>query len=314
MVRPLLLAAGSAAAALLLWGYIAPRYLGDFVPFLVLSGAVAVVDIFRRLDARPRTTRIGVVSGLGIVALFSVVANVGMAIVPNDQWSQTQALNYVRAQKALSDLTGHPLASRVRQGGSLPAWGPAGQLYVIGNCAGLYVSNGEDWSTTSRFVLNGSVVPSQQYLRDTWMTVQLGRPFTHTFSITANSPTSAATEFTPLVTAGNLVAGVRAVAAGADKVLVTFPISGGPTTVLGTPAVLASGTNHSVVVTTDPVKHDIDVSLDGVVLVRTILPSGIGIPVDAASGNQHAEPGLLTVEARPTPTPSLCQSLVRQAG
>lgn len=312
LTRPLLLAAGSAGAALLLWGYIAPRYLGDFVPFLVFSGAVAAADIFHRLDARPRNMRIGVVSGLAVVALFSVVANFGMAVVPNDQWSQTQAFNYVRVQKALSDLTGHPLASRLRQGSSLPAWGPAGQLYVIGNCAGFYVSNGENWSTTSRFVLNGNVVPSQQYVRDTWMTVQLGQPFTHSLSITANNPTSAATEYTTLVSAGGMTAGVRAVPAGAHKVLVTFPISGGPTTVLGTPVVLTSGTTHSVVVTTDPVKHDIDVSMDGVVLVRTVLPNGAGLR--AGGVNRHAAPGLLTVEARPAPAPSLCQSLVRQAG
>ena len=52
--RLLLLAAGSAGAALMLWGYIAPRYLGDFVPFLVLASAVAVADIFRRLEGRRR--------------------------------------------------------------------------------------------------------------------------------------------------------------------------------------------------------------------------------------------------------------------
>ncbi len=52
--RLLLLAAGSAGAALMLWGYIAPRYLGDFVPFLVLASAVAMADIFRRLEGRKR--------------------------------------------------------------------------------------------------------------------------------------------------------------------------------------------------------------------------------------------------------------------
>ena len=314
LTRPLLLAAASAGAALLLWGYIAPRYLGDFVPFLVLSGAVAAADVFRRLDERPRNTRIGVVSALGVVALFSVVANFGMAVVPNDQWSQTQALNYVRTQKALSDLTGQPLASHVVQGSSLPAWGPAGQLYVIGKCAGLYVSNGENWSTTSRFVLNGNVVPSQQYVRDTWMTVQLGQPFTHSFSVTANTPISPTTEFTPLVSAGAMVAGVRAVPDGAHKVLVTFPISGGLSTVLGTPVVWPSGTSHAVVVTTDPEKHDIDVSVDGVVVVRTVLPGGERIHVEAGGGDQRNGAGLVTVEPRATPAPSLCQSLVHQAG
>ena len=314
LIRPILLAPAIAGAALLVWGYIAPRYLGDFVPFLVLAGAVALVDILRRLDEARRIVRISVLSGISVVALYSIAANFGMAVVPNDQWSQTQALNYVQTQKALSDVSGHPLASLVRQGNSLPAWGPAGQLYVIGNCAGLYVSNGENWSTTSRFVLNGNVVPSQQYVRDTWITVERGEPFTHTFSVTANSPTSGKSQFIPLVNVGGMVAGVRVIPAGAKKVLVTYPISGGPTEVQGSPVALRSGTTHTVVVTTDPEKHDIDVSMDGVVLVRTILRNGEGLRVDIPGASQQTQSQLVTVKVQPTPSPSLCQSLLPRAG
>ncbi len=86
----------------------------------------------------------------------------------------TQVLNYVQAQKTMSDLTGHPLESQVVRGRLAPAWGPAGQLYVIGDCNGLYISNGENYST----------VPSEQYERTTWMTVELGQPFQHTFRVT----------------------------------------------------------------------------------------------------------------------------------
>jgi len=67
-----------------------------------------------------------------------------------------------------------------------------------------------------------------------------------------------------------------------------------------------------VVVTTDPVQHDIDVGMDGVVPLRTVLPNGAGLR--AGGANRHAAPGLLTVEARPAPAPSLGQSLVLQAG
>ena len=114
--RLLLLAAGSAGAALLLWGYIAPRYLADFVPFLVLASAVAMADIFRRLEGRKRSLRIGTVAVMAVVALFSIAANVGMAIVPNQEWDTTQVLHYVEAQKTVSDLTGHPLKANVVRG------------------------------------------------------------------------------------------------------------------------------------------------------------------------------------------------------
>ncbi len=94
------------------WGYIAPRYLGDFVPFLVLAGAVAMVDIWRRLEGRTRAKRVGALVVIGVVALWAIVANIGMAITPNEEWNTTQVLHYVKAQKAVSDLTGHPLNPR----------------------------------------------------------------------------------------------------------------------------------------------------------------------------------------------------------
>ena len=86
LTRIPLLAAGSAGAALLLWGYIAPRYLADFVPFLVLAGAVALADIWRRLEGRTRRFRVGTFTVIALVALFTIVANIGIAIVPNEEW------------------------------------------------------------------------------------------------------------------------------------------------------------------------------------------------------------------------------------
>ena len=164
----------------MLWGYIGPRYLGDFVPFLVLASAVGLADIFRRLDGRRRRVRVAAVAVIAALALFSIAANIGMAIVPNEEWNTTQLVNYVQAQKTVSDLTGHPLQARVVRGNALPPWGPAGELYVVGNCSGLYISNGENYST----------VPSQQYQRTTWMPVELGQPFEHTFQMTVRSTES----------------------------------------------------------------------------------------------------------------------------
>ncbi len=178
LTRILLLASAIACAALFIWGYIAPRYLADFVPFLVLGSAVAMSDIWRRLEGRSRSARIGAVGIIAVAAAFSVVANIGMAITPNEEWNSTQVLHYVEAQKSISDVSGHPLNSRVVRAGSLPPWGPADQLYVIGDCDGLYISNGEYYSA----------VPSQQYQRNTWMPVEYGHSFQHTFRITFNRP------------------------------------------------------------------------------------------------------------------------------
>jgi hypothetical protein len=297
--RLLLLAAAGAGAALMLWGYIGPRYLGDFVPFLVLASAVGLADIFRRLEGRRRPMRIAAVTAMAVLALFSIAANVGMAIVPNEEWTTTQAFNYVGAQKAISDLTGHPLQGRVGRGSSLPPWAPAGQLYVIGDCSGLYVSNGENYST----------VPSQQYTRTTWLPVELGRPFQHAFGLTVNVPRTGIRESVPLLRTGRYVATAIAIPVSPQVVYMTFSISGGPKTVYAGSFLVSTGTTHTVFVTTDPVKHLMSVQMDGVIRISATFPDN---QVDVASlpSLSQAGPRTLLVDPAPTPRPTLCLSLI----
>ena len=165
----------------MLWGYIAPRYLGDFVPFLVLASAVAMVDICRRLDGRRRSVRTGAWSIIAAAWLSSPSSPTSAwPSSPTRSGTPPRSSAMSRRRRRVSDITGHPLNADVVRGRSLPAWGPAGQLYVIGNCDGLYISNGEDYST----------VPSEQFTRTTWMTVELGQEFQHTFRITTRSPAS----------------------------------------------------------------------------------------------------------------------------
>jgi hypothetical protein len=298
--RLLLLASGSAGAALLLWGYIAPRYLGDFVPFLVLASAVALADIFRRLEGRKRRLRVGSLAAIAVVALFSITANVGTAVVPNEEWDTTQVLNFVQAQKTLSDLTGHPLGSNVVRGNSLPPWGPAGQLYVIGNCSGLYISNGENYST----------VPSQQYERTTWMTVELGEPFQHTFRLNVESPKSVGTETVPLVRAGKYTVVVTLMpTTDAHRVLLFFGVNGGAKTVQGPRFQVDAGTAHSLVVTTDPEKHQAVASVDGITHMSTTLTNGQPIRVAATTASDSSSTAL-SVTSTTLPPPTLCQSLI----
>jgi hypothetical protein len=299
LTRPLLLAAGGAAAALMLWGYIAPRYLGDFVPFLVLASAVALVDIFRRLEGRRRAVRLGSVGIIALVALFSITANVGMAIVPNEEFSATQVVNYVEAQKTFSDLTGHPLSSRVVRGNSLPPWGPAGQLYVIGNCDGLYISNGEDYST----------VPSQQYVRTTWMTVQLGPAFQNAFRVSLPNSGTVGTESIPLVSMGRYTMELSTTPTSARSVLVRFRLVGGPSPVSGSLFELTSGATQTVGVTSDPVKHRFEISVDGSNRWAETVGSG-SVHIDSPGTSSGPAPNALQVKVAQTPAPTLCESLI----
>ena len=302
--RLLLLAAGSAGAALLLWGYVAPRYLGDFVPFLALASAVALADIWRRLEGRTYWLRAGALTIMGLLALFSIAANVGMAIVPNsDEWDMTQTLNFVEAQHSIGDVTGHALEANVVRGSSLPPWGPAGQLYIIGNCDGLYISSGESDVT----------VPSEQFQRATWMPVERGHGFVHTFRITVAGAVSGAPESIPLVGAGKTRVDLRAMpTASRDDVVLTFSFDGQGRPLQGLSFPAAAGSSHTVVVTTDPVKHQVEVTLDGASALSSPLVDGQPVSAAAVPFSPRDSPPPLTVinETASSPEPTLCQSLI----
>jgi multisubunit Na+/H+ antiporter MnhB subunit len=303
LTRILLLAAGSAGAALMLWGYIAPRYMGDFVPFLVLASAVAMADIWRRLRRRKRSIRLSVLAAIALIAVFGIVANIAMAITPNEEWNSTQALAYVQTQKDISDLTGHPLASNVVRGDSLPPWGPADELYVIGDCSGMYVSTGENYAT----------VPSEDFVRTTWLPVELGHAFQHTFQVTVSEPTSAATQTVAMVGVGQDRFVVNANRTGAgNQVLLTLGLYGPHRQTSAGSLVVRAGSTHTVVVVTDPVKHQAEMSLDGTVLVSTTILHEEPIYVALGSDRSSADAPALTVRdvTASTPQPTLCQSLI----
>jgi hypothetical protein len=157
--RLLLVAAAASGVAMLIYGTVYERFLADFLPVLVLASAIGIVDIFRRLDGRKRAPRVLVPAVVGLLAAFGFVANMGIAITPQSSWTQTQARHYVQAELDLSNVTGHPLAGHVVRGDSLPTRAPIGELFVKGDCQGLYISDGL-----------GSAFPYPNYI---WRPVEL---------------------------------------------------------------------------------------------------------------------------------------------
>jgi hypothetical protein len=299
--RILLLSAGSAGAALLLWGYIAPRYLGDFVPFLVLGSAVAMIDIWRRLRRHSREARLVVLAAISLVAAYSIVANFGMAITPNEEWTTAQVLNYANAQKTASDITGHSLRGQVRRGSELPPWAPADEYFIVGDCDGLYISNGEDYST----------VPSQQFQRTTWMAVERGHAFEHTFRVTAAAPPPGRLVTRPLVTIGKREVAVTVRRAPDPRfVQLIFGQVGASGADNGRPVLVPVHSTQLVTVVTDPATRLINVTMGG----RTIFtrhvemgrPSAAGGPTQLAGSSS---PLSVVNETASSPQPTLCQSL-----
>ena len=117
------------------------------------------------------------------------MANVAIAISPVAQWTQTQTVNFVNAQQrfSLGSLTG-----TVRHGETLPYWAPAGQLFAVSSCSGLYLSTGNHMKD----------VPGQQIQHYTWIPVDRSPDMTHVIGFTFNGPAVGLTAPVPLLTYG----------------------------------------------------------------------------------------------------------------
>jgi hypothetical protein len=194
----------------------------------------------------------------------------------------------------------------VVRGSSLPPWGPADQLYVIGGCDGLYISNGEDYST----------VPSEQYVRNTWMTVELGHGFRHTFGFRLNHSGSGGAQSLPLVTSGPSTVTVSVTPTTRPGLMqMRFSVDGQGPPLTGPLFTVKSGRDYQVVVVTDPVKHLATVTVDGLLrLARTLVGSG-PITVNSSLARSVSAPPALSVvnKTDDSSQPTLCQSLISQS-
>jgi hypothetical protein len=189
LTRIILFGAAAAAGGVLLWGYISQRYLGDLMPFFIIAGGIGLIDVWRRLETRPRRARglaLGIIAAIGV---YCIAANVAIASFPVAQWTMNQSARFLSVEKSLSIDS---LADSVQRGAALPDWAPVGQLFAMSNCSGLYLSNGNDEKD----------VPGQEIEHYTWMPVEQSSAFSHTIGFTFNRPVADLTKPLPLMTYG----------------------------------------------------------------------------------------------------------------
>jgi hypothetical protein len=134
LTRVLLVAMVAATSGVLLFGYLADRYLADFLPLVALAGCVGLVDVWRRLAGRGRGPRVAVLVAIVVLGGFGVWANVGAAVTPSALWTNAQSQAFVRAQLA---TTPSATAALVHTADRLPYFAPAGTIYAVDSCAGL---------------------------------------------------------------------------------------------------------------------------------------------------------------------------------
>jgi hypothetical protein len=119
-------------------------------------------------------------------------------------------------------------------------------------------------------------------------------------------------ESIPLLSMGKYTVKADAIPISAGLVDMTLRIFGGARVVEGYSFVASSGMAHTVIVTTDPVKHVLETEMDGVGRSATAV-TGAGqhnIHVDSTNSHGRLGSNLLQIESAPTPRPTLCLSLI----
>jgi hypothetical protein len=136
-----LLAAIVAGGGVILWSGIAPRFLADFMPLLLLSASIGLMAVSASLAGRPRRSRSAAVSGIAALALFGLLANLGIATQMTRFVAEPRLRSFVALQAKVGRHTGHPL--RVTISDDAPPSAPAGTLLATPSCGALYLATGE---------------------------------------------------------------------------------------------------------------------------------------------------------------------------
>jgi hypothetical protein len=304
LTRFVLIAAAAGAGGVLLWGYISQRYIADLMPFFIIAASIGLIDIWRRLAGRQRGAR-GAVLGVVVAgAVYCIAANLAIAAFPVAQWSSTQDANYVSAQKSLSIDS---LADTVQHGATLPYWAPAGELFDVNHCSGLYLSTGNDMKD----------VPGQQIEHYTWVPVEQDPSYTQTVGFTFNRVASKYfTQSVPLLKYGASTLILQPDGRGSARLL----LENSGTTIDWPPAagwkipIKYVHVQYQFVVTTDPNLNSMVILWYGSGMLTHYLagkgPAVVQVTPATPAGSPLPE---VTVASVPTPAKSLglCTSLSR---
>jgi len=159
-LRPLLaiaLASAAGAGVSLTIAYVTTRYLADFVPFLFL-GAVIGLQVLLRATEKPDGVargrgRVALLAVAGVLALVGLVVNGSVGLVTqrllSPETAEADRAGFVKAQNRVDELLGRS-PGKVAVGESLPDEGVPGDLFVLGDCDGLYVAGHSGWLAVER--------------------------------------------------------------------------------------------------------------------------------------------------------------------
>jgi hypothetical protein len=167
-------------------GFLAQRYEADFLPPFVLAGAVGVWSLARALERGARWRRWVLTVGVVALAGWSVWANAAMTLwearAYNEFVSMGTRASLIDFQLAVHERIPGGVPSRVdhRPALPLPHPGRPNSLLVVGDCAGLYWSNGHSWYAVEETPVSGRLdltvrFPAAPAAREPLVTTTAGR-------------------------------------------------------------------------------------------------------------------------------------------
>jgi hypothetical protein len=164
--------------------YVAQRYLGDWVPLMLLGALIGIQVLWRRYEGAPRRrgARIWVVV-VAVLALFGIWVNFGLAILYARLYApqhDTDRLAMLEVQHSL-DVGGPHSVGRSATLPVRPA--RAGTTWIVGDCDSMSWSDGRTW------------YPVQGTAAGGWFRLRV-------------RPSDLSTDWQPLVTAGGAGDGI----------------------------------------------------------------------------------------------------------
>jgi hypothetical protein len=150
---PLIGAVGGGLATLTI-AFVANRYMSDLLPAIVLASLVGLHALLGKTRSAPTAawTRVAaaVVVVLAVISLwvnFALAISYQRALYPQDAASR---VGFIGFQQDVDELIPGGPRGNVQFGRELPTRGSRGELFVVGDCAGLYWSDSREWFAVER--------------------------------------------------------------------------------------------------------------------------------------------------------------------
>ncbi len=145
-----LVAAAAAVVPTLTIAFIAQRYLADFVPVLVVGSCIGVpvAAEWAAAPARGPGRRRALAVTTVVFLVVGATVNAGLAVLTRYVYllpTTAERRDFVAAQYSLHERLGGGAPPDVEVVDALGAAGPDGRLAIVGDCDGLFRSDGDAW-------------------------------------------------------------------------------------------------------------------------------------------------------------------------